>query len=283
METDSLCIIGAGTMGTGIAQVAAQAGLRVSLMDRSDEALAAGRDRLQRSLASAVERGKLTAEDAAAVPARITWQLFSEPLPQSDWVIEAVFEDIDVKREVLQRLAALIPDGRPVSTNTSTIRIADLAAFYSRPERFLGLHFFNPVPAMKLVEVIPSEKTLPSITEAAVRLCERLGKTPLIAPDVPGFIVNRAFAALVAAAIDLWVAGTAPETIDQAIELGLGHKLGPLKSADLVGLDVMLAILESLHAQTGDPRFAPRPEFIALVESGKLGRKTGEGFYRYET
>jgi 3-hydroxybutyryl-CoA dehydrogenase len=169
-----------------------------------------------------------------------------------------------------------------VATNTSTFRIAELAALFGGPERFLGMHFFNPPPAMKLVEVIPGEQTAPEVTHAAVELCERVGKTPVVVPDIAGFVVNRAFAALVAAAIDVWAQGAEPATIDQCLELGLGHKMGPLATADLVGLDVMLTILRSLHSQTGHARFEPDLRFEQLVASGKLGRKSGEGFYRYD-
>ena len=169
----------------------------------------------------------------------------------------------------------------PVSSNTSTLPIATLAGFCARPERFLGLHFSNPAPAMKLVEVIPGERTLPEVTAAALALCERLGKIGRLSPDIPGFLLNRGFVALVSAALDMWVRGAEPEAIDTAMELGLSHKMGPLRTADLVGLDVMLAILRSLYEQTGHPRFEVPEQFVALVASGKLGRKTGEGFYQY--
>jgi 3-hydroxybutyryl-CoA dehydrogenase len=268
-------------MGVGIAQVAAQAGLDVTLLDRSAEALATGQRRLAASLAGGIERGKLTAEEAEDAGARIAWDTGRGGLSEADCIIEAVFEDLAVKREVLRGVSAQARPDAVLATNTSTFRIGDLAQHCERPERFLGLHFFNPVPAMKLVEVIPHAHTSPTATEGALALCERLGKTALIAPDIPGFIVNRVFAALVAAAADLWAAGADPAAIDEAVELGLAHKLGPLGSADLVGLDVMLAILRSLHAQTGDPRFSVPEGFAELVAAGKLGRKSGEGFHRY--
>jgi 3-hydroxybutyryl-CoA dehydrogenase len=282
VEVNTLCIIGAGTMGTGIAQVAAQAGLRVHLLDTSAQALAGSRERLDSSLAEGVKREKLTPEQADEVRARICFEATDEALAEADWVIEAVFEDGAVKATVLARASGLAPRAAPIATNTSTLRIGDLARHCERPERFLGMHFFNPPPAMKLVEIVPGGQTAPDVTEAALALCERMGKTPIVAPDIPGFLVNRAFAALVAAAIDEWAEGGSPEAIDGAIELALGHKMGPLKTADLVGLDVMLAILRSLHEQTGHARFQPRAEFVALVESGALGRKSGRGFYTYE-
>jgi 3-hydroxybutyryl-CoA dehydrogenase len=187
-------------------------------------------------------------------------------IPPADWFIEAVTEDAAVKRDVLRTISARAEPEACIATNTSTFCIADLAAHCERPDRFLGLHFFNPVPAMKLVEVVPGALTDSAVTEAAVALCTRLRKTPIVAPDIPGFLVNRVFAALVGAAVDLWASGAEPEAIDRAIELGL---------------DVMLSILRSLHSQTGDARFSVPAEFAELVEAGKLGRKTGEGFYAY--
>jgi 3-hydroxybutyryl-CoA dehydrogenase len=282
VEVNRLCIIGAGTMGTGIAQVAAQAGLRVHLLDASPQALAASRERLDASLAEGIKREKLTPDQAGEVGAHVSFEATDKALAEADWVIEAVFEDEAVKATVLAHASGLAPRTAPIATNTSTLRIGDLARHCKRPERLLGMHFFNPPPAMKLVEIVPGEQTAPEVTQAALALCERMGKTPVVAPDIPGFLVNRAFAALVAAAIDEWAEGGSPEAIDGAVELALGHKMGPLKTADLVGLDVMLAILRSLHEQTGHARFEPRAEFVALVESGALGRKSGRGFYTYE-
>lgn len=281
MEVRATCVIGAGTMGVGIAQVAAQAGMRVQLVDAAASALEAGRGRLEASLASGIERGKIDAAQAEEVRGLIAWDLADAQLSAADWVIEAVPEDAATKARVLRRISSFFSDGTPISTNTSTFRIADLAESCQAPERFLGLHFFNPVPAMKLVEVIPGKNTAAEVTARALAFCGQLGKTPIVAPDIPGFIVNRAFAALVAAALGVWAAGATPEAIDASIELGLAHKMGPLRSADLVGLDVMLAILRSLHQETGDGRFEPPDKLVALVESGKLGRKNGEGFYSY--
>jgi len=282
VEVQTLGLIGAGAMGTGIAQVAAQAGTRVCLIDLTEETIAASQRRLEKSLQDGLAREKLTPERAADVRRLVTWDTSWDPLAEADWVIEAVFEDLGVKESVLRKASAVLGEEVPLASNTSTLRIGQLARYCERPERFLGMHFFNPPPAMKLVEVIPGTRTLPGVTEAALALCTRLGKTPVIAPDIPGFLVNRAFGALVAAAIEAWTNGGDPEAIDTAIELGLGHRMGPLKTADLVGLDVMLAILRSLHEQTGHPRFAPPQEFVALVEGGKLGRKSGRGFYTYE-
>jgi len=277
-----MCVIGAGTMGVGIAQVTVQAGMRVCLLDATEAAVAKGRHLLNTNLSGGIKRGKLTEERAATLQASIEWSLDYEVLRQVDWVIEAVFEDLAVKREVLGKAAALVPEGVPVATNTSTFVVKDLAAFFGRGEHFIGMHFFNPAPAMKLVEVVPTQETLPEVTAAAIELCERMGKTPKIAPDIPGFVVDRAYAALAAAAIEVWTLGGNAEAIDSSIEMGLGHRMGPLRTADLVGLDIMLAVQRSLYEQTGHPRFQVQPEFADMVESGKLGRKSGEGFYRYD-
>lgn len=281
MNVNTLCVIGAGTMGTGIAQVAAQAGIRVHLIDTSEDAIARSQPLLEDSLQEGIKREKVTLEQAENVRRLVAWESSYDCLAEADWVIEAVFEDMGVKKEVLRKASALVARGVPVASNTSTLPIRDLAEFSGRPECFLGMHFFNPAPAMKLVEIIPGERTSPAVTEAALALCERMGKVAKVSPDIPGFVVNRAFGALVSAAIDMWVQGAEPEAIDACIELGLGHRMGPLKTADLVGLDVMLAVLRSLYAQTGQPRFEVPKEFIALVASGKVGRKSGEGFYRY--
>jgi 3-hydroxybutyryl-CoA dehydrogenase len=282
MRVEKICIIGAGTMGTGIAQVAAQADISVRLIDTTEEAIERSRKLLRKSLDGAVEREKLTAQQAREVEERIAWSLDRGAVAQADWVIEAVFEDAQVKRETLGMIGEMTREDAVISSNTSTLPISALAEMSGRPERFIGMHFFNPAPAMKLVEVIPGERTSAEVTEAALELCERMGKQPKLSPDIPGFFVNRAFGALLSAAVDIWLQGAEPAAIDSAMELGLGHKLGPLATADLVGLDVCLALLRSLHDQTGHARFEAAPEFAAMVEAGKLGRKSGQGFYNYE-
>lgn len=283
ITVNTLCVLGAGTMGTGIAQVAAQAGIRVHVIEAAEEAIMRSRKRLEKSLQGGIEREKITPEQAEDVRGLITWGGDYGVLAEADWVIEAVFEDVAVKQQVWGQVAALVAENVPVASNTSTMPIKTLASYYGRPGMFVGMHFFNPPPAMKLVEVIPSDQTLPEITQAAIALCERMGKTPLIAPDIPGFMVNRAFGALVAAAAEVWALGGEPAAIDQALELGLGHKMGPLRTADLVGLDIIKAVHESLTDLTGHDRFAlPQKFYDELINQGKLGVKSGEGFYKYE-
>lgn len=282
-NVQNLCVVGGGTMGTGIAQVAAQAGLAVWVVESNPEAVARSQKRLDKALQGAVERGKLSPEEAVLAAGRVSWHRDLEPLREAHWVIEAVFEEVAVKREIWEQIGRLAPAQAVLATNTSTLPISSLAHYSGRPRYFLGMHFFNPPAVMKLVEVIAGPETLPLVLEMALGLCERLGKTPLQAPDIPGFIVNRAFAAVVAAAAEVWAMGGDPQTIDTALELGLGHKMGPLRTADLVGLDIVKAIADSLTELTGHDRFALPPRFEALIAEGKLGVKTGEGFYRYES
>lgn len=282
MNVNRMAIIGAGTMGTGIAQVAAQAGIRVTLIDTARATLDQSCRRTQDSLKAAVEREKLTKEQADQIRELIGCSTEWDAVSEADWVCEAVFEDMAVKRRVLTRIGELAPDHAIISTNTSALRVGALADATGRPARFIGMHFFNPPPAMKLVEVVPSEHTGNTIIEAAVELVKRMGKEPAVAPDIPGFFVNRGFGALLSAAIDIWLQGAEAEDIDTAMQLGLSHRMGPLATADLIGLDICLALLDSLHEQTGHARFEVAPEFRAMVEGGKLGRKSGEGFYKYE-
>lgn len=281
MDVHVVAIIGAGTMGTGIAQVVAQTGPRVYLIETDEEAIGRSRQRLEKSLQGAVERGKLSLNEAQRARERVTWQTSYDAIAGCDLVIEAVFEDRDAKRQVWAEVGQRAPAAALLASNTSTLPISELATYSGRPERFLGLHFFNPAPAMKLVEVIPHAGTLPAVRDAGLAFCRRLGKTPLLAPDIPGFMVNRALGALVAAALDVWDHGAKPEAIDEALELGLGHRMGPLRTCDLVGLDVILAMLDLLMEQTGDPRFRATERLRQLVAEGKLGVKTGDGIYHY--
>ncbi|MFW5867573.1 MAG: 3-hydroxyacyl-CoA dehydrogenase family protein [Armatimonadota bacterium] len=282
MDIRRMAIIGAGTMGTGIAQVAGQAGIAVTVIDTAQTALDQSRRALRRSLTSAVEKEKLTEDEAVSVRDLVGCSTEWDAVEEADWVMEAVFEDTAVKRRVLTRAGKLAPDHAIISSNTSTLRIGALADATGRPARFIGMHFFNPPPAMKLVEIVASDLTGPSVIDEAVALAVRMGKQPAVAPDIPGFFVNRGFGALLSAAIDIWLQGAEPKDIDTAMELGLAHRMGPLATADLIGLDICLALLDSLHQQTGHARFEVAPQFRAMVEAGRLGRKSGEGFYVYE-
>ncbi|MGC9318075.1 MAG: 3-hydroxyacyl-CoA dehydrogenase family protein [Armatimonadota bacterium] len=282
MAIGRICVVGAGTMGTGIAQAAAQSGIRVHLLDTTQEAMHRSQRLLSRSLRRGVESGKITPQDASKVRSLVSWEPTWQVLQDAEWVIEAVPDIMDVKREVLRRVAGEVPEHVPVATNTLALPVDELGAVFGRPERFLGMHFFNPAPAMKLVVINPCSNTAPEVIEAALELCRRMGKEPRTSEDVPRFVVNRAFGALVTAAIDMWAEGADAEAIDTAIELGMGHSMGPLRTADMMGLDVVLTMLRSLHEETGRACYRPPQELIELVEEGRLGRKTGEGFYTYD-
>ena len=281
VEIRQICIIGAGTMGTGIAQAAAQAGIRARLLDTSQEAMYRSQKLLSRSLRRAVETGKMTPDDATRVRQLISWDPTWQVLSDADWVIEAVSEDLSVKREVLSQIADSIRPETPVSTNTLVLPIDELARAYGRPERFLGVHFFNPAPAMKLVLIDPGSETAEEVVEAARALCARLGKETMTSMEVPRHVVNRVFGAMLTTAIDLLEEGAQPEAIDGAVEMGMGHSMGPLRTADLMGLDMVLNVFHSLFESTGQERYRPPERIMEMIREGKLGRKSGEGFYTY--
>ena len=283
MDVQEMCVIGAGTMGTGIAQTAAQAGIRVHLLDTSQEAMYRSQRLLDRSLRRGVETARITPDDARRVRELVSWDPTWQALSEADWVIEAVTEDLAVKREVLRQASRTIPRETPVATNTLALPVDELAGASGRPECFLGLHFFNPAPAIELVLIDPGTETADDIVEAARSLCDRLGKKPVTSMDVPRSVVNRALGSLLTAAIDLLDEGAEPEAIDSAIEMAMGHAMGPLRTADLMGLDTVLKMLRVLYESTGQERYEPPRRLVEMVEQGRLGRKSGEGFYDYSS
>ncbi|MFI2662257.1 3-hydroxyacyl-CoA dehydrogenase family protein [Micromonospora carbonacea] len=274
-------VVGAGTMGLGIAYVAAGAGYRVELVEVDPGRATAAGARLGELWERAVQRGKLTADAAAANRERLTLRpSLGEVAAEPDVVVEAVPERLDLKRAVLRDAAALRP--ALLGSNTSSIAIAELAAGLDRPERFLGLHFFNPVWAMALLEVVVGPATADETTAAAVALAGRLGKDPVVVRDMPGFATSRLGVTLGLEAIRMVADGVAsPADIDKAMVLGYRHPVGPLELTDLVGLDVRLDIARTLQAAYGD-RFAPPPLLEQMVAEGKLGRKSGQGFYHWD-
>ncbi|MDI5938375.1 MULTISPECIES: 3-hydroxyacyl-CoA dehydrogenase family protein [Micromonospora] len=274
-------VVGAGTMGLGIAYVAAGAGYRVELVEVDPGRATAAGARLGELWERAVQRGKLTADAAAANRERLTLRpSLGEVAAEPDVVVEAVPERLDLKRTVLRDAAALRP--ALLGSNTSSIAIAELAAGLDRPERFLGLHFFNPVWAMALLEVVVGPATADETTAAAVALAGRLGKDPVVVRDMPGFATSRLGVTLGLEAIRMVADGVAsPADIDKAMVLGYRHPVGPLELTDLVGLDVRLDIARTLQAAYGD-RFAPPPLLEQMVAEGKLGRKSGQGFYHWD-
>lgn len=276
-------VLGAGTMGAGIAQACAAVGHEVTLVDADEAALERGRSAIQASLARLVRKGTLEQAAAARVVSRVaTSTLRSADLGAAHVVIEAVTEDLAVKRSLWAEIGASAGEQALLATNTSSLSVTEIAGFGGHPERTCGLHFFNPVPVLPLVEVVRGERTSDATVERAVTFADGLGKTPIVCRDTPGFVVNRLLIPYVNDAVHALAEGVADaEDIDAAMRLGANLPIGPLALADLIGLDVTLAAIESLHRETGDPRFRPAPLLRRLVRAGKLGRKSGEGIHRY--
>ncbi|HHY75695.1 MAG TPA: 3-hydroxybutyryl-CoA dehydrogenase [Firmicutes bacterium] len=275
-------IIGAGTMGRGIAETALTSGFSVVLLDTSEELAEKGVSAIKKSFERGIEKGRLTAEAAQDMMGRITAGKDYSLLRDCDAVIEAVYENLNVKTSVLSAVSRAVGEGVLIGTNTSSLSISKMAAAVERPERFVGIHFFNPVPVMKLVEIVPGEATSGETVERARELAQSLGKTPVVVKESPGFVVNRLLCPLMNEAAYLVMEGVAsPEDIDTAMKLGANHPIGPLALADLVGIDVLLAIMEVLHSELGDEKYKPCPLLREMVEKGHLGRKTGQGFYSY--
>ena len=275
-------VVGAGTMGNGIAQVFAQAGFTVRLCDAVPAAIDRARGGIKKSLGKFVEKGKLSPADRDAALGRLTTGSDLDALADVDYVVEAIAEIVDVKTEVFKRLDAITEPRVILSSNTSSISITALGAATRRPDRVLGMHFMNPVPLMTLVELIRGQATSPESMAVATELCAALGKTPVEAADYPGFIANRILMPMINEAIYAVMEGVGtPEAIDTVMKLGMNHPMGPLTLADFIGLDVCLAILNVLHGGLGDPKYRPCPLLRRMVAAGQLGRKAGLGFYQY--
>ena len=282
MGIGRMAVIGAGQMGTGIAQVAAQAGVEVRLADASPELARRSVDRLGATLAKLVEKGKLAAAEREAILGRIRPVAALEECAPADLAIEAVVESEAVKKELFRKLDAILPPAALLASNTSSISITALAAATRRPDRFMGMHFMNPPPVMQLVEIIRGLQTSDATYQAAVDLARRFGKTVVTSRDSPGFIVNRILIPLLNEACFALQEGLAsPEDIDTAVKLGLNHPMGPLTLADFVGLDTCLSIAEVLHRELGEDKYRPAPLLRNYVAAGWVGRKSGRGFYRY--
>ncbi|MCX7740281.1 MAG: 3-hydroxybutyryl-CoA dehydrogenase [Meiothermus sp.] len=283
MEIAKIGVVGAGQMGSGIAQVAAQAGYQVVLRDLEEGYLERALENIRRSLGKLLEKGRIDPGAHEVALGRIQTTLRLADLKDCDLVVEAIVEHEPAKLELFRELDGLVKPGAILASNTSSIPITRLAAVTRRPERFIGMHFMNPVPLMELVEVIRGHLTSDETTQAVLGVARRMGKTPVEVNDYPGFVSNRILLPMINEAIQCVMEGVAtPEAIDQVMRLGMNHPMGPLTLADFIGLDTCLAIMEVLHRGLGDDKYRPSPLLRKMVEAGLLGRKSGRGFYRYD-
>ena len=283
MKIETVGVVGAGQMGSGIAQVAAQAGLAVVMLDRETGWVERGLQNIERSLGRLVSRGTLTQEQSEQARGRITGTANLADLAGAQLVIEAIVEEEGAKRQLFQQLDQLLEPEAILASNTSSIPITALAASTQRPEQFIGMHFMNPVPVMELLEVIRGHLTSEQTTQTVLELGRAMGKTPVEVNDYPGFVSNRILLPMLNEAIQCVMEGVGtPQAIDQVMKLGMNHPMGPLTLADFIGLDTCLSIMEVLQRGLGDDKYRPSPLLRRMVQAGLLGRKVGRGFYTYD-
>ena len=282
MSAEKIAVIGAGTMGNGIAQVCALAGLPVVMIDVSEEAAQRGLAAIADSLSRLVKKEKLTAEEREAALARVTPSTEYADIRDAGVIIEAATENRELKIRILGQVTELVAADALIASNTSSLSITELAATVSQPGRFIGMHFFNPVPVMALVELISGLQTTEATRARALEFVKRIGKTPITAKNSPGFVVNRILCPMINEAIFAYQEGLASaEDLDTGMQLGCNHPIGPLALADLIGLDTLLAVMETFYQGFNDPKYRPAPLLKEMVAAGYLGRKSGQGFYDY--
>lgn len=283
MEMKTICVLGAGIMGAGIAQVSAKAGFQVCIRDMEDRFVENGLSTIKANLDRAVSKGKMDKDEAAAVLGRITGTTdLTLAAAEADLVIEAIIEVMDIKKQVFQDLDNICKKDSLLATNTSGLSITEMASVTQRPEKVIGMHFFNPVPVMKLVELIRGFTTSDDTLKMAREFVEKIGKTPIAVKEAPGFAVNRILVPMINEAVFVLAEGVASaEDIDKSMMLGANHPIGPLALADMVGLDTILFVLEGFHREIGEDKYRPAPLLRKMVRAGYLGRKSGRGFYDY--
>ncbi|KPV42787.1 3-hydroxybutyryl-CoA dehydrogenase [Alicyclobacillus ferrooxydans] len=283
LTVNKLMVVGAGQMGSGIAQVAAEAGLKVYLNDISEEYVNRGIANITKILSKNVAKGRITEAEKDEILARITPSTSLSDASSCDMAVEAATENMEIKTQIFKNLDAALPTDAILASNTSSLPITELGAVTNRPDRVIGMHFMNPVPVMKLVEIIRGLATSDEVYDTVHALAERMGKVGVLVNDFPGFVSNRILLPMINEAIYCVYEGVAtPEAIDEVMKLGMNHPMGPLTLADFIGLDTCLAIMEVLHEGLGDSKYRPCPLLRKYVKAGWLGKKTGRGFYVYE-
>jgi 3-hydroxybutyryl-CoA dehydrogenase len=281
-SVSSVAVIGAGTMGSGIAQVIAQADLSVTLIDRTEADLERAKATIESSLSRLVSKQAIDQSEADQALTSVTFSTELSTVASADFVVEAIFEDASAKRELIREVSGMTDPETVIASNTSSISITELATAAQDPTLVVGMHFFNPVPVLPLVEIVTGLQTADITTRQAVALAEAVGKSPVVVRDSPGFVANRILIPMINEAILCYSDGVAGrEEIDLIMKLGASHPIGPLALADLIGLDICLSILEVLHREFGEDKYRPAPLLRRMVAAGQLGRKTGQGFYSY--